>query len=93
MTRLRVDCIRRSGSNLVGQGIVAIGGSYQGQRWIYTEPEAIRIIRSGTASFYVDYQGNQVDVIIAATHGGKEFLKTERDGYAENNLLNLPECP
>ncbi len=41
---------------------------------------------------YVIVGGREVKVVLA-THEGREYLKTEADGYAPNNLPNLPECP
>lgn len=42
--------------------------------------------------FYVIVGGRETKVV-TAVHQGREYLKTEADGYAPNNLLNLPECP
>ena len=42
-------------------------------------------------NFYVSVNSRSVWVIVAS-HSGRKYLKTEADGYAPNNLLNLPEC-
>jgi hypothetical protein len=31
--------------------------------------------------------------MVVAAHNGRLYLKTEADGYAPNNLLNLAPCP
>lgn len=58
---------------------------------VHTEDAAIRSIEQGVHSYFVSVGGKRVDVIVA-THGGRKYLKTTADGYAPNNLLNLPDC-
>jgi hypothetical protein len=58
-----------------------------------SEADAIASIKNGKYSFYVSRDGNTVDVIIARSHLGHEYLKTVADGVAPNNLLSLDECP
>lgn len=89
MPRFEVNCINKRGDHYnPHERIQRIG--YQNS-WTLSEDLAIRKIESGVDSFYVNVNGRQVDVIVA-THSGRKYLKTEADGYAPNNLLNLPEC-
>jgi hypothetical protein len=69
-----------------------VGGFHDGRRWLLDEDTAIREAQLRRYDFYVDMNGRYVEVIVA-THNGRKYLKTVTDGYAPNNLLNLPECP
>jgi len=50
-------------------------------------------IKSNKYSFYVHVGVETVDVIIAKSSLGHEYLKTKPDGLTPDNLLSLPECP
>lgn len=62
-----------------------------GETWYRTELEVIRTMALGQ-TYYVTVNGHTVD-IVTASHAGHRYLKTTADGYAPNNLLNLPEPP
>jgi Protein of unknown function (DUF3892) len=72
-----------------------IGGiNPNGSRWKLSETEAIQGIRQGKWAFYVERPvGHRVNVVIAFSRFGNEYLKTESDGEQPDNLLSLPECP
>ncbi|MFF9552725.1 DUF3892 domain-containing protein [Methylobacterium fujisawaense] len=90
---VQVSCIRKRGSHYnPHERIEGIGGYYEGKRWYLSEDEAIRGIDNRTYQFFVSVNGHSVWVVIAA-HNGRRYLRTTSDGYAPNNLLNLPECP
>jgi hypothetical protein len=96
-TNVQVSCINKRGDHYnPHERIQAIGGIHNGKRYRMTESEAIVELEkpSSTRSwnFYVSVSGKMVWVIVAS-HEGRKYLKTEADGYAPNNLLNLPECP
>ena len=57
------------------------------------ESQAIRDIKNGTYSFYVERPAGHRVRVIVATRLGVEYLKTEADGEQPDNLLTLPECP
>jgi hypothetical protein len=88
----QIGCINKHDHGDPHERIKNIGGVSNGKRWILSEDKAISGIVSGDWEFFVSVGGRQVDVIIAA-HGSRKYLKTVADGYAPNNLLNLPECP
>lgn len=70
-------------------GCVDENGSYRR----FAEDEAISLIERREAEFYVDRpEGHTVKVIVALSHEGHKFLKTEADGEKPNNLLSLPAC-
>lgn len=92
--RVRVGCINKSDRTAHYERIRNIGGvNPDGTRWKMPESDAIQHIKNGTYSFYVDRGGHIVDVIIAKSQHGREYLKTTADGEQPNNLLSLPECP
>lgn len=89
MPRFQVTCINKRGSHYnPHERIQNIGNQ---NNWTLSEDLAIRKIEGGSDSFYVNVNGREVNVIVAV-HNGRKYLKTEADGYAPNNLLNLPEC-
>ena len=71
--------------------IESVGGTHGGRARNLTETEAIAGIKERKWQFYTSVNGRSVWVIIAI-HNGREYLKTEADGYEPNNLLSLPEC-
>jgi len=90
---VQISCINKRQHYNAHERIQNVGGvGANGVRWKYSEAEAIRDIKAGTYSFYVNVN-NRVVWVVIATHNGREYLKTEADGYAPNNLLNLGECP
>lgn len=91
-TRLQVSCINKREHQNAHERIQNIGGISNGVQWKKSETLAIAEIEAGTSQFYVSVGGKTVDVIVA-NHQGRKYLKTTADGYAPNNLLNLPECP
>jgi hypothetical protein len=89
MGRYQVTCVNKRGDHYnPHERIQNIG---QQENWKLSEDSAIRRIESGQDSFYVQVGGRVVEIIVAV-HNGRKYLKTEADGYAPNNLLNLREC-
>jgi Protein of unknown function (DUF3892) len=68
------------------QGLCGPGWGYQDENFI------IREIEIGREQYLVNRGGLEV-LLVAASHQGRKYLKTEPDGYAPDNLLALPECP
>lgn len=74
--------------------ILGIGGvNADGTRWYLSTLQAIADIKSGKHSFYVIVRGYRVDVIVAKTETGREYLRTDPDKTTQNNLDYLPGCP
>jgi len=93
----QVTCIRKRGDHYnPHERIQGLGGFHGGKNWYLPEDDIIAELKKPDATrrwnFYVSVNGRTVWVIVA-THNGRYYLKTEADGYAPNNLLNLPECP
>jgi hypothetical protein len=91
---IRVECIKKYPRQDPHRHITDIGGTNaDGTRWKLTEEAAIDGIRAGKWDFYVHVGTHTVRVIIARAASGRDYLKTEADGYRPDNLLALPECP
>jgi hypothetical protein len=84
----KVTCTTKHSSyeRITAIGCVTDTGLYQR----FTEDEAINRIKTGD-TFHVTEDGRTAKVIIAE-HEGREYLKTERDGFKPDNLLALPHC-
>lgn len=93
MSRHRVFCKQLSNLHQYYNKIEFIGGiNADGSRWKVSQSRAIEGIESGKWEFYVQFNNELVDVIVASNNGVK-YLKTKSDGIEPNNLLNLPSCP
>lgn len=88
-----LTCITESNRLGPHERITHVGGAApDGTPWRITERAAIEGIKSGEWAFYVTAQGKNVWVHVALHHG-REYLKTEPDNLAPDNLLSLPKCP
>jgi len=96
--RLRIKCIVRTGRPEAHERIQSVGGtidgSADGRRWKHFETYSILCIKTRTYAYYiVNNEGQEVDVVIATSPGGQEYLKTTADGEQPDGLLSLPDCP
>jgi len=92
--RVQIRCINKNPRNDAHKRINNVGGvNPDGRHWRLTDDQAIQGIKDDRWSFYVSVNGRTVDVIIATSQYGSEYLKTTADGVEPNNLLSLPECP
>jgi hypothetical protein len=93
--QVQVSCITKRGDHYnPHERIQGLGGIQGDKRWWLSEDDIIAELDKSAAArwnFYVSVGGKTVWVIVAS-HNGRRYLKTEADGYAPNNLLNLPEC-
>lgn len=91
--RFRIRCINKVPRNNPYERITHVGG-YGTSQWKLAVPDVINRIKSGNEAFYVERpQGDRVDVVVAISRSGNEYIKTTADGDDPNNLLSLPECP
>lgn len=90
---VRVQCISHVGGRDAHGHITGIGGlNPDGGHWGLSEADAISGIIMGKWAFYVT-DGIKTANVIIVTMNGHKILKTEADGYANDNLLSLPRCP
>jgi thiamine biosynthesis lipoprotein ApbE len=93
MSRHQVLCVNKLKKENSTSKILNLGGlNSDGSRWRITIERAIAGIESGKWQFYIEENGQNVDIIIGSSNG-KKFLKTENDNSDSNNLIGLPECP
>lgn len=53
--------------------------------------DAISHIEKGTHEYFVNIDGNEVDIHVAGS-GKDKYLRTDSDKTKKNNLLELPDC-
>jgi len=91
---LEVRCVKKSGRDNSFERILAIGGvKPDGETWTMPEDVAIDGMKNGRYRFYINKGGRSIEVIIAKSQHGHEYLKTHEDGEEPRNLLRLPDCP
>jgi hypothetical protein len=91
MPDVRVMCINKLPRNNPHEGITHLGGN-GGGGWKWTRSDVIASIEDGTNTFYVYEGGKRSQIRVVAGPNGK-YLRTYADGYYNDNLLALPECP
>ena len=61
--------------------------------WIWEREKVIASIDAKTNTFYVITGGKRANVKVVREAGKAAYLKTHADGYDNNNLLSLNQCP
>ncbi len=91
---VQISCINKSDRPNPHERIINIGGvNPDGGRSKRSQQQAVEDIENGTYQYYVSVAGRTVDVIVAKSQWGNNYIKTTADGEHPNNLLSLPECP
>jgi hypothetical protein len=91
-SRKQITCINQQDGYNPHERIKNIGGVTAGERWKYSQAEAIAFTERGVYSFYLKLGKFIIDVSVA-THMGNKYLKTQPDAAEIEILLSLPECP
>ena len=90
----RVDCINKTDRQSAWERIHKLGGTVdgEGRRWSCSQEDCVSFIERGY-TFYVERPvGHRVDLVVATSAHGHEYVKTRNDGEQPDNLLSLPEC-
>lgn len=91
MGRFQVFSLNRSNSNIPNEIILSIGGvNSNGTFWRISQTTAIEGILSGKWSFYVLYNGVEIDVVLGKFNN-QYYLKSNIDNEIPSVLLSLPE--
>lgn len=88
MPDAQVSCINKQPRTDPHEGITHLGGS----QWKWTRQQVIDSIEHGTNTFHTMVNGKRADVGVVNGPNGK-YVRTHADGYYNDNVLALPECP
>ncbi|WP_369526374.1 DUF3892 domain-containing protein [Bradyrhizobium japonicum] len=88
MPDVQVTCINKQPRDNSHEGITHLGGD----GWKWPRSEVIQSIENGTNTFFTLVSGKRADVGVVSGPNGK-YVRTHADGYYNDNLLALPECP
>jgi hypothetical protein len=88
MADVRITCINKQPRIDPHEGITHLGGA----QWKWTRKQVVDSIEQGTNTFYTLANGKRADVGVVDGPNWK-YVSTHADGYYNDNLLALPECP
>lgn len=92
MADAQVTCIRKPHPQSPHEHITHVGNPPQ---WIWTREQVIASIDANTNTFFVrdPISGKRSEVGVVREAGKAPYLRTHADGYYNNNLLSLDQCP
>ena len=88
MADVQITCINKQPRNNTHEGITHLGGA----TWKWTRQQVIDSIQSGSNTFFTLVGGKRADVGVVNGSNG-EYVRTHADGYWNDNLLSLNQCP
>ena len=93
MADCRITCIVKPNRFSTHEHITYVGNPSAGWKW--PREEVIKSIENGTNTFFVlDEKMNKRSEVGAVRETGKlPYLHTHADGYWNDNLLALNQCP
>ena len=93
MADVQVTCITKSHPQSSHEHITHLGNPAAGWKW--TREQVITSIDAQTNTFYVEDSatGKRSEVAVVRETGRSPYLRTHADGYWNDNLLSLPNCP
>ncbi len=93
MADVQVTCITKPHPQSPHEHITHLGNPAAG--WIWTREQVIASIEAKTNTFYVIDPNTRMrsDVGVVRSEGRDPYLRTYADGYWNNNLLSLNQCP
>jgi hypothetical protein len=88
MADRRVTCVTKFNRVSQHEAITHLGG----YGWKLSRLDVVQRIEARLDTFYTFEGGKRADIAVREGPHGK-YLQTHADGYWNNNLLSLPECP
>lgn len=92
MADAQVTCITKPHPQSAHEHITHLGNPPQ---WVWPREQVIASIDAKTNTFYVvdPATGKRSEVGVVREAGKAPYLRTYADGYYNNNLLSLDQCP
>jgi hypothetical protein len=92
MADAQITCITKLNPQSQHDHITHLGNPPQ---WVWTREQVIDSIEAKTNTFFVrdSSTGKRSDVGVVRETGKAPYLRTHADGYYNNNLLSLNQCP
>ena len=93
MADCRITCIVKPDRFSKHEHITHVGNPQVGWKW--SREQVIESIDSGTNTFYVQDQNTneRSEVGVVRESGKLPYLRTHANGYWNDNLLSLNQCP
>jgi Protein of unknown function (DUF3892) len=93
MADVRVTCITKPNPASPHEHITHVGNP--AANWEWTRERVIASIEAETNTFYVhdSKTGKRSEVGVVYPQGRSPYLRTHADGYWNDNLLALVQCP
>jgi hypothetical protein len=92
MPDVQVTCITKPNPQSAHEHITHLGN---GRTWKWTREQVIASIDAKTNTFFVldPHNSRRSDIGVVREAGKAPYLRTYADGYWNNNLLSLNQCP
>jgi hypothetical protein len=92
MADCRVTCIVKPHPRSAHEHITHLGNP---PTWLWSREDVIASIEAKTNTFFVQdpVSGKRADVGVVREAGKAPYLRTHADGYFNDNLLSLDQCP
>jgi hypothetical protein len=93
MADAQVTCISKPHPQSPHEHITHLGNP--AGNWMWTREKVVESIDAKTNTFYVldPANGTRADVGVVREAGKAPYVRTYADGYYNNNLLSLNQCP
>jgi Protein of unknown function (DUF3892) len=93
MADVRITCITKPNPSSSHEHITHVGNPAAGWKW--PREEVIESIEAKTNTFFVldSATSKRSEVGVVRESGKAPYLRTHADGYWNNNLLSLNQCP
>jgi hypothetical protein len=93
MAEVQVTCITKPHPQSTHEHITHVGNPKAGWKW--TRERVIESIDSKANNFFVldPKSGKRADIGVVRATGHAPYLRTYADGYWNDNLLSLDQCP